>query len=115
MDIRRLRPYSIVHSVYVHDNLRQFYSFCVVSLSASSLLMFIRCSSKDPGYVKPSGGIRNNVDAEGPLVTIDLINSANWTGNWSHLCPTCKVVLKSFLYLIFIATCIPAMSAVNFC
>ncbi|KAM0073006.1 putative protein S-acyltransferase [Helianthus debilis subsp. tardiflorus] len=68
------------------------WGWTAVSLSASSLLMFIRCSSKDPGYVKTSGGIRNNADAEGPLVTIDLINSANWTGNWSQLCPTCKII-----------------------
>ncbi|KAF5755871.1 putative protein S-acyltransferase [Helianthus annuus] len=67
------------------------WGWTAVSLSASSLLMFIRCSSKEPGYVKASEGIRNNADAEGPLVKIDLINSANWTGNWSQLCPTCKI------------------------
>ncbi|MFS7894750.1 hypothetical protein Hanom_Chr09g00778201 [Helianthus anomalus] len=41
-----------------------------VSLSASSLLMYFRCSSKDPDYVKTSEGIRNNADAEGPLVKL---------------------------------------------
>ncbi|KAJ0475929.1 putative non-specific serine/threonine protein kinase [Helianthus annuus] len=56
------------------------WGWTAVSLSASSLLMFIRCSSKEPGYVKTFEGIRNNADAEGPLVKIDLINSANWTG-----------------------------------
>ncbi|KAI7732839.1 hypothetical protein M8C21_022167 [Ambrosia artemisiifolia] len=68
------------------------WGWTAVSLSVASLLMFIRCSSKDPGYVKTSGGIRNNADAEGPLLTIDLTNSANWTGNWSQLCPTCKII-----------------------
>ncbi|MFS8013515.1 putative protein S-acyltransferase [Helianthus anomalus] len=70
------------------------WGWTAVSLSASSPLMFICCSSKEPGYVKTSEGIRNNADDEGPLVKIDLINSANWTGNWSQLCPTCKVLLK---------------------
>ncbi|KAM0005983.1 putative protein S-acyltransferase [Helianthus debilis subsp. tardiflorus] len=68
----------------------RLWGWTAVSLSASSLLMFIRCSSKELGYVKASEGIRNNADAEGPLVKINLINSANWTGNWSQLCPTCK-------------------------
>ncbi|MFS7988837.1 putative protein S-acyltransferase [Helianthus anomalus] len=78
-----------MHSVCVHDNLRQFCSFWWVNQQLSIY----------PGYVKTSGGIRTNADAEGPLVTIDLINSANWTGNWSQLCPTFKVLLESFLYL----------------
>ncbi|KAK9053429.1 hypothetical protein SSX86_030063 [Deinandra increscens subsp. villosa] len=68
------------------------WGWTAVSFSVTSLLMFIRCSSKDPGYVKTSGEIRNNVDAEGPLLTVDLANTANWTGNWSQLCPTCKII-----------------------
>ncbi|GMP38729.1 hypothetical protein CsSME_00009874 [Camellia sinensis var. sinensis] len=27
-----------------------------------------------------------------PLVNIDLNNSSIWTGNWSQLCPTCKII-----------------------
>ncbi|XP_076934199.1 putative protein S-acyltransferase 23 [Bidens hawaiensis] len=68
------------------------WGWTAVSLSIASLLMFVRCSSKDPGYVKTSGGINNNADAEGPLLKIDLTNTANWTGNWSQLCPTCKII-----------------------
>ncbi|KAI7732832.1 hypothetical protein M8C21_022160 [Ambrosia artemisiifolia] len=40
------------------------WGWTAVSLSVASLLMFIRCSSKDPGYVKTSEGIPNNADAE---------------------------------------------------
>lgn len=34
-----------------------------------------------------------------PLLTIDLNNSPIWTGNWSQLCPTCKVCLMTFLFV----------------
>ncbi|CAH1412609.1 unnamed protein product [Lactuca virosa] len=40
------------------------WGWTTVTLSIASLLMVIRCSSKDPGYVNMSGGIKNNVDAE---------------------------------------------------
>nr|XP_043623013.1 probable protein S-acyltransferase 23 [Erigeron canadensis] len=63
-----------------------------VSFSVASLLMFVRCSSKDPGYVKTSGGIKNNAGVEAPLLAIDLTNTPHWTGNWSQLCPTCKII-----------------------
>ncbi|KAI3504148.1 hypothetical protein L1887_32693 [Cichorium endivia] len=66
------------------------WGWTAVFLSIASLLMFIRCSSKDSGYVNMSGGIKNNADVEGSLLTIDLTNTASWSGNWSQLCPTCK-------------------------
>jgi hypothetical protein len=28
----------------------------------------------------------------------DLTNSSTWTGNWSQLCPTCKVLRKTLHY-----------------
>jgi hypothetical protein len=36
---------------------------------------------------------------------IDLSNSS-WTGNWSQLCPTCKVLGKVFHHYLFILTSI---------
>ncbi|KAF5951184.1 hypothetical protein HYC85_009128 [Camellia sinensis] len=51
-----------------------------------------RKSTKDPGYIKTSGGKGGHTDAEDPLVNIDLNNSSIWTGNWSQLCPTCKII-----------------------
>nr|KAJ0188247.1 hypothetical protein LSAT_V11C900504490 [Lactuca sativa] len=66
------------------------WGWTTVTLSIAYLLMVIRCSSKDSGYVNMSGGIKNNADAEGPFLTIDLTNTAYWSANWSQLCPTCK-------------------------
>lgn len=59
-----------------------------VSLAVGSLIMFARCSSDDPGYIKI--GTANHDDAEDPLLNIDL--NSNWNGNWSQLCPTCKII-----------------------
>ncbi|XP_020100365.1 probable protein S-acyltransferase 23 isoform X3 [Ananas comosus] len=64
-----------------------------VSLAFGSLIMFYRCSSKDPGYIKPSSGESTRlVGGKDPLLDIDLNNSSVWTGNWSQLCPTCKII-----------------------
>ncbi|KAK1300060.1 putative S-acyltransferase [Acorus calamus] len=60
------------------------------SLGCASLLMLYRCSSKDPGYIKKSSGGTHSDDD--PLLNIDLNNSPIWTGNWSQLCPTCKII-----------------------
>ncbi|XP_057788022.1 probable protein S-acyltransferase 23 [Salvia miltiorrhiza] len=59
-----------------------------VSFAVGSLIMFARCSSKDPGYIKV--GTASHSDAEDPLLSIDL--NSNWNGNWSQLCPTCKII-----------------------
>ncbi|CAI9104174.1 OLC1v1002800C1 [Oldenlandia corymbosa var. corymbosa] len=61
-----------------------------VSLGFVSLVMFVRCSSKDPGFIKV--GMDSHSDAEDPLLNIDLNSSSIWTGNWSQLCPTCKII-----------------------
>ncbi|KAJ9561226.1 hypothetical protein OSB04_006386 [Centaurea solstitialis] len=69
------------------------WGWTAVSLSVASLFMFVRCSSKDPGYVKMPQGIKNGgADSEGPLLPVDLTNASHWTGNWSQLCPTCKII-----------------------
>ncbi|XP_072973696.1 probable protein S-acyltransferase 23 [Typha angustifolia] len=64
-----------------------------VSLAFGSLLMLYRCSSKDPGYIQSNTGVSlRPVGAEDPLLDIDLNNSSVWRGNWSQLCPTCKII-----------------------
>ncbi|OMO75359.1 Zinc finger, DHHC-type, palmitoyltransferase [Corchorus capsularis] len=63
-----------------------------VSLAIGSLIMFYRCSSKDPGYIKKHGGLDGFEDTEDPLLNIDMNNSSGWTGDWSQLCPTCKII-----------------------
>ncbi|ONK76076.1 uncharacterized protein A4U43_C03F23630 [Asparagus officinalis] len=70
------------------------WSLSGVSLAFGSLYMLYRCSSKDPGYIKPnSGGSATRAGgSEDPLSNIDIDNSTIWTGNWSQLCPTCKII-----------------------
>ncbi|PKA46899.1 putative S-acyltransferase [Apostasia shenzhenica] len=64
-----------------------------VSLAFASLLMFYRCSSKDPGYIKPrTQGASRDEGVDDALMSIDPYNSPIWTGNWSQLCPTCKII-----------------------
>ncbi|GFP86830.1 probable protein s-acyltransferase 23 [Phtheirospermum japonicum] len=66
------------------------WGWTAVSLALGSLVMFVRLSSKDPGYVKTRTG--DHSDAEDPLLNIDLNGNSNWNGNWSQLCPTCKII-----------------------
>ncbi|KAL0422479.1 UNVERIFIED_CONTAM: putative protein S-acyltransferase 23 [Sesamum latifolium] len=61
-----------------------------ISLAIGSLFMFARCSSKDPGYIKTRTD--NHSDTEDPLLNIDLNSNSMWNGNWSQLCPTCKII-----------------------
>lgn len=51
--------------------------------------MFYRVSRKNPGYIKANS---KRIDPKEPLMEIDLTNSSTWTGNWSQLCPTCKII-----------------------
>ncbi|XP_043709002.1 probable protein S-acyltransferase 23 [Telopea speciosissima] len=68
------------------------WGWIAVSLAICALMMFYRCSSKDPGYIKKSEGCTNNTDVEDSLLNIELNNSSTWVGNWSQLCPTCKII-----------------------
>ncbi|CAH9079753.1 unnamed protein product [Cuscuta europaea] len=61
-----------------------------VSVGVASLLMLVRCSSKDPGYLKT--GTSKHSDSEDTSLNIDLSNSSVWTGNWSQLCPPCQII-----------------------
>ncbi|KAF3435835.1 hypothetical protein FNV43_RR22927 [Rhamnella rubrinervis] len=68
------------------------WAWTVVFLSVGSLISFYRCSSKDPGYIKRPVDSGSYTSTEDPLLNIDLNNSSVWTGNWSQLCPTCKII-----------------------
>lgn len=68
------------------------WGWITVSLAFGSLIMFYRCSRKDPGYIKRPGDLGKEAVTEDPLLNIDLNNSPIWTGNWSQLCPTCKII-----------------------
>ncbi|GER42111.1 S-acyltransferase [Striga asiatica] len=66
------------------------WGWTAVSLSVGSLVMFVRCSSKDPGYINTVKG--DHSDTKDPLLNIDLNGNSVWAGNWSQLCPTCKII-----------------------
>ncbi|RZC49177.1 hypothetical protein C5167_017602 [Papaver somniferum] len=68
------------------------WGWTAISFAVAALLMLHRCGSKDPGYVKKSSGKSDPADTEDPLLNIDLNSSSIWTGNWSQLCPTCKII-----------------------
>ncbi|PWZ38936.1 putative protein S-acyltransferase 23 [Zea mays] len=65
------------------------WSWAAVSLFFASQVMFYRVSRKNPGYIKANS---KRTDPKEPLMEIDLTNSSTWTGNWSQLCPTCKII-----------------------
>ncbi|KAK6136447.1 hypothetical protein DH2020_029803 [Rehmannia glutinosa] len=66
------------------------WGWTAISLAVGSLFMLVSCSSKDPGYIKTGTGDRS--DAEDHLLNIDLNSNSIWNGNWSQLCPTCKII-----------------------
>ncbi|WCJ18128.1 Ankyrin repeat family protein with DHHC zinc finger domain [Euphorbia peplus] len=88
--------FLFVNSVIAAPNLPRvtavvgIWGWVALSLSLVSLVMFYKCSSKDPGFIKKLEEMGR--DAEDPLLNIDLNSSALWTGNWSQLCPTCKII-----------------------
>ncbi|KAM5548530.1 hypothetical protein ABKV19_000105 [Rosa sericea] len=69
-----------------------FWGWAAISFAVGSLIMFYRCSSQDPGYIKRAGDLGSHIDTKDPLLNIDLNNSSVWMGNWSQLCPTCKII-----------------------
>ncbi|MBA0679792.1 hypothetical protein Goari_011541 [Gossypium aridum] len=63
-----------------------------VFLASAGLVMFYRCSSKDPGYIKMNALDRQNMKDSERLLKIEINNPILLAGNWSQLCATCKIV-----------------------
>eukprot|EP00252_Welwitschia_mirabilis_P022671 TRINITY_DN6201_c0_g1_i1.p1 TRINITY_DN6201_c0_g1~~TRINITY_DN6201_c0_g1_i1.p1 ORF type:complete len:623 (+),score=104.75 TRINITY_DN6201_c0_g1_i1:176-2044(+) len=64
-----------------------------VFFASGGLIMFYKCSSKDPGYLKKNSfGLPNATETTEPLLNAELNNPVLLTGNWSLLCATCKIV-----------------------
>ncbi|KAK8937072.1 S-acyltransferase TIP1 [Platanthera zijinensis] len=63
-----------------------------VFLASSGLVMFYRCSRKDPGYIRRNVRDLQNLRDDEPLLKTELNNPALLAGNWSQLCATCKIV-----------------------
>uniref|UniRef100_A0A7C8ZUA7 S-acyltransferase n=1 Tax=Opuntia streptacantha TaxID=393608 RepID=A0A7C8ZUA7_OPUST len=68
------------------------WGWTAVSLCIGALIMFYRCSSKDPGFIKRSNDSGDCSKSEDALLNLDMNSSSVWTGNWSQLCPTCKII-----------------------
>ncbi|KAD3067952.1 hypothetical protein R6Q59_018048 [Mikania micrantha] len=62
------------------------------TLASLGLVLFYRCSSKDPGYVKTNRHDSQNMKDDEPLLKIEINDPALLAGNWSQLCATCKIV-----------------------
>jgi len=63
-----------------------------VFLATAGLVMFYKCSRKDPGYISANTRDSHNQRDDEPLLKMELDNPALLTGNWSQLCITCKIV-----------------------
>ncbi|KAL2587852.1 hypothetical protein GLYMA_13G163400v4 [Glycine max] len=63
-----------------------------VLLASVGLVMFYRCSSKDPGYIRMNMHDTQDTKDDEPLLKIEINNPALLAGNWSQLCATCKIV-----------------------
>ncbi|XP_076946492.1 protein S-acyltransferase 24-like [Bidens hawaiensis] len=63
-----------------------------VILASSGLVLFYRCSRKDPGYVKTNRHGLHSMKDDEPLLKIEISDPALLAGNWSQLCVTCKIV-----------------------
>ncbi|XBH84723.1 hypothetical protein VPH35_072825 [Triticum aestivum] len=64
------------------------WSWAAISLALASQVVFYRVSRNTPGYIKTN---TEGLDPKELLMGIDL-SSSTFTGNWSQLCPTCKIV-----------------------
>ncbi|KAK6273225.1 hypothetical protein POUND7_010308 [Theobroma cacao] len=63
-----------------------------VFLASAGLVLFYRCSGKDPGYIRMNVHDPQNMKDDEPLLKIEINNPALLAGNWSQLCATCKIV-----------------------
>ncbi|KAJ8641250.1 hypothetical protein MRB53_017944 [Persea americana] len=93
----------ILLSIYVHSvvtasdllkltALFELFAWLGFFLATAGLVMFYRCSRKDPGYIKMNVRDSQNLKDDEPLLKLDLNNPALLAGNWSQLCATCKIV-----------------------
>ncbi|XP_011017904.1 PREDICTED: protein S-acyltransferase 24-like [Populus euphratica] len=89
---------TYVHSVILASNLPKLtagfglLAWLAVFLVTAGLVMFYRCSRKDPGYIRMNVHDPQNMKDDEPLLKIEINNPALLTGNWSQLCATCKIV-----------------------
>ncbi|KAF5175963.1 S-acyltransferase [Thalictrum thalictroides] len=89
---------TYIHSVILDVNLPRLtaafglLAWLGVFLASAGLVMFYRCSRKDPGYIRMNIHDPQNLKDDEPLLKIELNNPTLLAGNWSQLCATCKIV-----------------------
>nr|CAB3468532.1 unnamed protein product [Digitaria exilis]CAB3470980.1 unnamed protein product [Digitaria exilis] len=86
--------HSVISGQYATNMSAPFgmFAWSGVFLATAGLVMFYKCSRKDPGFINiNTRGSQNQRDDE-PLLKMELENPALLSGNWSQLCITCKIV-----------------------
>ncbi|KAK1420957.1 hypothetical protein QVD17_22956 [Tagetes erecta] len=89
---------TYINSVIMASNLPKMtagsalFAWIGAILASSGLVLFYRCSCKDPGYVKTNRHDSQNMKDDEPLLKIEINDPALLAGNWSQLCATCKIV-----------------------
>ncbi|KAH7438478.1 hypothetical protein KP509_04G016600 [Ceratopteris richardii] len=68
------------------------WAWLAVFLATIGLFFLYRCSSKDPGFIHVVDCQTEERNDKQALLTNGLSNMALWSGQWSQLCPTCKIV-----------------------
>uniref|UniRef100_A0A0E0NAU6 S-acyltransferase n=1 Tax=Oryza rufipogon TaxID=4529 RepID=A0A0E0NAU6_ORYRU len=68
------------------------FSWLGIFLATAGLVMFYKCSRKDPGYIDKNTRDAQNQRDDEPLLKRGLDNPELLAGNWSQLCITCKIV-----------------------
>ncbi|KAK1292471.1 S-acyltransferase TIP1 [Acorus calamus] len=89
---------TYIHSVITASDMLNltaafgFFAWLGVLLACAGLLMFYRCSRKDPGYIQMNIRDSQTTRDDEPLLKMELNNPVLLAGNWSQLCSTCKIV-----------------------
>ncbi|KAG9450252.1 hypothetical protein H6P81_010217 [Aristolochia fimbriata] len=87
-----------IHSVITASEYFKFtagfalFAWSGVFLATAGLIMFYRCSRKDPGYIRINLRDSQNMKDDEPLLKSELNHPALLAGNWTQLCATCKIV-----------------------
>ncbi|KAL8040713.1 hypothetical protein ABFX02_10G116000 [Erythranthe guttata] len=89
---------AYIHSVVTASNLPRLtagfglFAWMGVFLATVGLILFYRCSSKDPGFIRMNMHNQENMKDDEPFLKVEINNPALLDGNWSQLCATCKIV-----------------------
>ncbi|XP_051152494.1 protein S-acyltransferase 24-like [Andrographis paniculata] len=89
---------TYINSVITASNLPRLtasfglFAWLGVFLASGGLILFHRCSSKDPGYIMRNIHDSDNMKDHEPLLKADINHPALLSGNWAQLCSTCKIV-----------------------